>query len=181
MTLQLAHYWALGEKQPRGELLLSGGLASYNVYECADGRYLALGALEPKFWQAFCELVEHPEWQELIYARGKERDRLQKALKRLFKTKTREQWLALAGDRDLCLTPVLELDELEQDPQLQAREMIIEQYHPAVGKIKGLGLPLKFSESQPSPPTPAPLLGQDTEEVLREVGWYSAKASGTDK
>jgi crotonobetainyl-CoA:carnitine CoA-transferase CaiB-like acyl-CoA transferase len=60
MTLQWAHFQALGEAMPRGEMLLSGGLVCYNVYECADGKFVALSALETKFWQQFCETIGVP-------------------------------------------------------------------------------------------------------------------------
>ena len=170
LTLQMAHHWALGQSLPRGDMLLSGGLAGYNVYACADGEYVAVGALEPKFWQGLCDLLGHPEWRDLAYAQGEERDRLQQELAKIFKSKSRDEWLALAAERDICLSPVLNLDELEHDPHIQARSMIVQQDHPTAGPVKGLALPLKFSGHRPQAEAPAPAAGEHTEAILRELG-----------
>ncbi len=114
ITLQWAQYHASGQRSGPGEHPLAGGLPNYNVYRCKDGKYLALGALEQKFWEAFCDLVERPEWKPLHFAMGKEGERLKKALQKLFQQRTREEWLALAEGKDVCLSPVLELEEVKE-------------------------------------------------------------------
>ncbi|RMH85137.1 MAG: CoA transferase [Calditrichaeota bacterium] len=173
MTLQLAHYWATGLNLPGWELPLSGGLACYGVYECADGKYVALAALEPKFWQQFCEIVGKPQWVERLYDQGEAARELKAELGELFRTRTREEWLQLVGELDVCLTPVLDITEVEQDAHLQARGMFVEYEHPAAGAVKGIGLPLKFSATPPRPPRPAPPLGKHTLEILAELGYSS--------
>ena len=69
------------------------------------------------------------------------------------------------------MTPVLEIAEIETDPQMQARNMIIEQTHPICGKIKGIGVPLKFSATPAKPSGPAPTLGKDTADIMKEIGY----------
>jgi crotonobetainyl-CoA:carnitine CoA-transferase CaiB-like acyl-CoA transferase len=169
MTLQWAHFQALGAAQPRGEMLLSGGLACYNVYECADGKYVALGALEAKFWQQFCKLVEHPEWIALQFAQREEAGRLKAELRILFKSKSRDAWLALAGEKDICLSPVMELDVLQQDAHLQARKMFVPEAVQDRAAFSAIGVPLKFSATPAAPSASAPKLGQHTGEILREL------------
>jgi crotonobetainyl-CoA:carnitine CoA-transferase CaiB-like acyl-CoA transferase len=171
MTLQMAHYHAVGLAPAPGESVLTGGLACYGVYKCADGKYIALGILEEKFWKSFCEMVGRSEWLGLQFVIGEEAERLRGAIAALFKTRTRDEWIAAAAGYDTCLTPVLEIGEVEADPQVQARNMIIEQIHPVCGKIKGIGVPLKFSATPAKPAGPAPSLGKDTASILEEIGY----------
>ena len=109
MTLQMAHYQAVGLIPAAGEAALSGGLACYGVYECADGKYIALGILEEKFWNNFCGMVEHPDWLSKQFVIGEEADNLRKEISALFSTKNRDEWIASGADYDICMTPVLEI------------------------------------------------------------------------
>ena len=175
MTLQMAHYHAAGLAPDPGEAALkaalSGGLACYGVYTCADEKYIALGILETKFWKSFCEMVGRPEWINQQFVNGEDAERLRVAVAALFKTRTREEWVAAAKEYDTCLTPVLEIGEIETDSQVQARNMIIEQTHPVCGKVKGIGVPLKFSATPAKPAGPAPSLGKDTAIIMEEIGY----------
>ncbi|PKN19762.1 MAG: carnitine dehydratase [Deltaproteobacteria bacterium HGW-Deltaproteobacteria-6] len=170
MTLQMAHYQATRISFAPGEPPLSGGLACYGVYSCADGKHIALGILETKFWKIFCEMTGHPEWIEKHLVMGEEAESLRREIADLFRTKTRDEWMIAAKTLDVCLTPVLDISEIEKDPQIKARRMIHEQAHPVSGKIKGIGVPLKFSETPAEPAWPSPALGQDSKSILEEIG-----------
>ena len=85
---------------------LSGRLASYNIYKCADGRHVALGALEPKFWQKFCNLVEHPEWGERLMEKE-----LISEVSDLFAMQNLKYWTDKLENEDVCLSPVLTVQE----------------------------------------------------------------------
>jgi crotonobetainyl-CoA:carnitine CoA-transferase CaiB-like acyl-CoA transferase len=174
MTLQMAHYHAAGLAPAPGEAALTGGLACYGVYKCADGKYIALGILEEKFWESFCEMAARPEWIDRQFAIGKEAEELRSEIAAFFITRTRDQWITAADGFDTCLTPVLEIGEVEKDSHVQARNMIIEQTHPVCGRIKGIGVPLKFSKTPAKPSGSAPSLGKDTASILNEIG-YSKK------
>ncbi len=171
MTLQMAHYQATKLTMAPGELPLSGGLACYGTYPCADGKYVALGILEAKFWKIFCDMAGRPEWVDRHMVMGAEAESLRKEITALFRTKTRGEWIARAKDLDVCLTPVLDISEVETDPQLKARQMVYEQTHPVCGTIKGIGVPLKFSATKAAPAGPAPSLGEDTRSILEEIGY----------
>jgi crotonobetainyl-CoA:carnitine CoA-transferase CaiB-like acyl-CoA transferase len=171
MTLQMAHYQAVGILPEAGQAALSGGLACYNVYQCADGKYVALGILEEKFWKNFCEVMRHSEWLDRQFVVGEEADKLRGEISALFLTKTRDEWIIAGADHDICLAPVVEIAEIENNYHLQTRNMIIEQKHPACGKIKGFGVPLKFSRTPANPGMSAPSLGKDTQAILKELGY----------
>jgi crotonobetainyl-CoA:carnitine CoA-transferase CaiB-like acyl-CoA transferase len=133
-----ADAWALF---PRTADLAS---ACYMLYETADGEWLALGALEPKFWRGFCERIGRPDLVSRQHAAGEEGARLVDELRRLIKTKKRAEWLALFNGADVCLTPVLTAAEA------RARQLTAD-----VGR---------------RPERPAPPLGADTDAVLEECG-----------
>lgn len=115
---------SLGLVPARGSSLLNGGAACYGVYRCADGRHLAVGALEPKFWQAFCEALARPEWAERHWSRGEEpgspeAQRTRSMLADLLATRPMADWVAIADPADCCVTPVLRLSEVPDHPWMQ--------------------------------------------------------------
>jgi alpha-methylacyl-CoA racemase len=170
LTLQLAQYWGSRVKEEFVNVL-DGSFACYGVYECADGKCVSLAALEPKFWASFCHMVNKPEWLTSQFPAGGEIKKVREEVAGLFKTKSREEWVELAEVHDVCLSSVHEMEDLEKDPQLRAREMIIETEHEGGVKLKGVGVPIKFSECKPDPPEPAPVVGQDSIEILKEAGY----------
>lgn len=118
--LTAAHRW--GEDQ-REAGLINGGAACYRVYRCGDGRFVALGALEGKFWSTFCETVGHEEW---IHRQSEPmpQTELIAELDALFLTRERDQWAALLGPVDCCFEPVLEPHEVPAHAQWRERELV---------------------------------------------------------
>ncbi len=160
----------------RGRMPLSGGQPNYGVYACRPQhptdppQYVALGALEPKFWQKFCTLVDRPDWLGFMLPQGAtETEAARQQIQTLFSQRTRAEWVALGTAHDLLLTPVLTLDELPHDPHLQARQMVLAMPHPVAGTVAGIGLPIKFLGTPAAPAWVAPTLGQDTDTVLGDL------------
>ena len=164
-----------GETQRRGAMKLSGGTPCYGVYETKDGRYVALGALEPKFWQRFCALVGRDDLAPLQYADGGDAGRLRRELEALFRERTRAEWLRLLEAEDVCLAPVNSLEEALRDPQITARGMVATMKHADLGSIPQLGIPLRFSETPGSLRLPPPRHGEHTDEILRDLGYSPEK------
>lgn len=166
-TFAFTEYVATGKASPASGHQLSGKLANYNTYLCADGRYVALGALEPKFWRSFCKAVNKPEWQDSILEEGEALQTLKKEVALLFLKEPSAYWLALSDKYDFCLSPILKQEELAENPQIQARNMIVR----SEGGMQHIGVPLKFSGTPADIHWQAPMLGADTVGILKEAGY----------
>ncbi|EGL83057.1 L-carnitine dehydratase/bile acid-inducible protein F [Caldalkalibacillus thermarum TA2.A1] len=159
----------------RGQLPLSGGLACYQVYETADQRFLAVGALEHKFWQVFCEEIGRPEYVSRLHAPQEEQEQMKADIAEIIKSRTQAEWLERFQGKEACVTPVKNLEEALKDPQVNHREMIVEVEHPELGLVKQLGIPIKLSETSGAIRTLAPKRGEHTAELLAELGYSSAE------
>ncbi len=154
-----------------GRFGLNGLFPFYSVYETKDGRYLAVAPLEPKFWQNLCQALGRPDLSDKQFAQGEERQALFDELRRLFLTKSLNEWREILDRADVCCEPVLSLEEALHHPQIAHRQMVVQMTHPDVGDVKFLTLPFKLSETPATIRTPAPRLGQHTEAILRELGY----------
>jgi crotonobetainyl-CoA:carnitine CoA-transferase CaiB-like acyl-CoA transferase len=173
LAMTAARYFADGVVPRRGDLELSGRLICYRPYECADG-WVTLGALEPKFWQAWCRGVAREDLIEKQFeAPGSDAHREVEAV---FAARTRAEWQAFAGEHDCCLEPILELDEALDSELVRARGMVAELDQPGAEKpVRLLGVPVKLSRTPgDANRAPGPGLGEHTEAVLRDAG-YSAE------
>ncbi|MBM7115269.1 CaiB/BaiF CoA transferase family protein [Archangium primigenium] len=153
----------------RGEEALNGGLPCYGVYRTQDGRALAVGALEPRFFAGVCEALGHPEWMEDAYASDGGAARVKAELTRLIAERPLAHWTALFADRDVCVEPVLEGDEVLADAQLRARGLFLrsEDTPPGHGPTH-LRTPLRLGEVPPRAP---PSLGQHSRAILADAGF----------
>lgn len=172
MSLAMQSWHQAQQNITNHNMQLAGAVANYNVYECRDGRFVALGALEPKFWQNFCQMIGRPDWEQKIAHQTKEdKDELINQVQQVFKTKRREEWLQLARDYDCCLSPVNTLPEAQEDPQIRHRQMIREQKTRTGETYNELGTPIVFSNTPNQPSWQAPSLGEDTVAIARELGY----------
>jgi alpha-methylacyl-CoA racemase len=163
-------YFADGNPPHRGGLLLAGSVICYRPYECEDG-WVTLGALEPKFWQAWCRGVEREDLIERQFeAPGSE---AHAQVVEIFKARTRAQWQQFAAEHDCCLEPVLELDEALGSELVRAREMVVTLEQPGVaGGVRQLGVPVKLARTPGAHDRlPGPALGEHTEPVLAAAGY----------
>ena len=110
----------LATKEPRGAGLLSGGAACYNIYRCADGEFVSLGALEPHFWAAFCNAISRGDWIDRQQDTLPQRELIQN-LQILFQGESRAYWDALLKEVDCCYEPLRSVDSLTTHPQLSTR------------------------------------------------------------
>lgn len=163
-TLAFAEQQALGKASARGDHQLSGQLANYNIYQTSDGRFMALGALEPKFWNVFCDAVDQPEWKERILDTSGE---LHQQVAALFQSKDSNYWQQLGEKHDCCLSLINNLEELAEHPQIKHRQMVTQTPD---DDQQLLGMPLKFSGTPSQILWAAPKLGADSISVLKTLG-----------
>jgi crotonobetainyl-CoA:carnitine CoA-transferase CaiB-like acyl-CoA transferase len=154
-----------GHSPSRGDEPLTGGLALYGAYATRDGKYVTLGALEPKFWMAFCAGAGI-EADTSALLPGPHQAALKERLRAIFASRTRAEWQAFGREHDCCLEPVLEPDELRDDEQLRARGMFFEMDSPW-GRIAQMRTPLAERGATYAPP---PKQGEHTDAILREAG-----------
>lgn len=158
-----------GRTLPRGEDLLTGGVPCYGVYGTADGRWLAVGALEAKFWRALCAAIGREDLLPHGLATGTEGEHVRRELQAVFGARTLAEWTRVFDAVDCCVTPVLTLDEALSDAQFVARGMAVE-----VGGMRQYAPPFRIGGSPFVPGAGAPAQGEHSAKVLREAGLREA-------
>ncbi len=152
--------------QRRGEGLLNGGAAVYRPYRAADGGYLAVAPIEPKFWLALSAALGVQGKGDDAFAPPERQTELTEQVGQAIASKDRDAWADELGPVDACVEPVLELDELADHPQHQARGMFETAQDPEGAEVTLPRLPMEGD----SPSGPAPRQGEHTTEVLQEAG-----------
>jgi crotonobetainyl-CoA:carnitine CoA-transferase CaiB-like acyl-CoA transferase len=153
--------------------------APYQAFPTSDG-WITVGAANQGNWLRLVEALEAPELGEdprfsTNAGRMHNLEALTAALTSLFERRSSADWLQRLEKAGVPAGPVLRVDEMHTDPQALAREMIVETVHPTAGRVKAIGLPIKFSETPGAVRLPAPLFGQDTREVLRANGFSDSE------
>jgi crotonobetainyl-CoA:carnitine CoA-transferase CaiB-like acyl-CoA transferase len=153
--------------------------APYQAFETADG-WITVGAANQPNWLRLVEVLEAPELAEDARFRTNpdrmaHRPELEAALTAHFRRRSSADWLDRLAAAGMPAGPVLDINQMHRDPQALARAMIVETDHPVAGRVKTLGLPVKFSDSPGGIARPAPLYGQHTREVLLEHGFSTAE------
>jgi alpha-methylacyl-CoA racemase len=158
---------ANGKAPGREGLMLTGQAPCYHVYQTLDGGYMSLGAIEPQFWQAFCAAVHRPDLLPRQFDPG-----AIPLVGALFRTRTRDGWQAQLAAVDCCCEPVLALDEALAGEQVRARGLL--QPMPGAEGYLTVRSPVVMAGMEgmaESAGCPAPRLGQDTRDLLEQVGY----------
>jgi len=168
--LPLLGFLEHGRTPGRGTSMLDGGLPCYNVYRTQDRRWMAVGALEKKFWETLCDILGCQDLKEKHIVYAEEAKPVKERLAAAFASRTQHEWSELFARADCCVSPILPIDEALSNEQFRAREMIAGE-----GGLTQFALPLKFSEFEFGIARPAPDRGEHTEEILREAGYRDAE------
>jgi crotonobetainyl-CoA:carnitine CoA-transferase CaiB-like acyl-CoA transferase len=171
LPVPFSHIMA-GEPVGVGEKMeLNGQFPFYNIYRTADGKFLALAAIEPKFWENFCRAIERPDLISEHFATGAGQQKLFQELRSTLATRSLSDWLQAFEGIDVCCEPVHSMEDVASDEHFLHRGMVHDREDAAGGKVRQLGSPLRISGSRVVPPTPAPQLGEHNSEILLEIGF----------
>jgi len=162
-----------GQDPRRADALLSHRYACYNTYETADGRFLAIGAVENRFWQKLCNHLGVPEYAALQYDDSR-RGEILGYMRATFKKKTLKEWDKELADMEICWSRIQTFSEVLVDPLFREREMILELAGKAGQKQTAIGVPVKLSDTPGSVRSAAVDFGESTSAILKELG-YSEK------
>jgi len=175
-----AMYFATGE--PPGPMGSAHRLtAPYQAFETADG-YINVGAANQANWERLRAAIGRDDLaSDPRFARPRDRmenlGALVSTLEETFARETTGHWLTALEAAGVPAGPIYTLDEVYADPQVRARDMVVETEHPAAGRVRNIGIPVKLSETPGAFRRPAPALGEHTDEVLRELGVSDARAA----
>jgi alpha-methylacyl-CoA racemase len=174
----LAAVASTGAVHPRGADFLSGREPCYSIYRTADGRHMAVGALERKFWERVCDVLQRPDlkachWEIRAATGARDAQWGKEQTGAIFASRPQAYWVEKFAGEDCCVSPVLTLEESFQDPQILAREMVTR-----AGGTLQFAPPLKMSEYEFTAERVAPKAGEHTDEILREAGYSGAEIEG---
>lgn len=172
-------YFSEGLMLKRGESWLNGAYPYYGVYKTKDDKYITIGCIEPHFWENLCRLLGRDEFipyhfaPEHMVAKPEDRkwDEIRSTLEQIFLTRTRDEWFDLLKRNDIPVGKVYSQDEVFGDPQVLHRQMVIEVEDPGLGKIRQIGVAPKLSATPGKVRSLPPLLGEQTSEILQQLGY----------
>jgi alpha-methylacyl-CoA racemase len=169
MSLAIDEYLATGALPGPGHDVLTGRYACYDTYRAADGRWLAVGAIEQKFFANLCRALGCPQWAAHQYDDDRQGE-LRRALADAFATKSRDGWVEELSETDTCVAPVLEVAEVGEDPDFGERRCIVEAEHPRLGRFRQVGAVLAGMAELEDPVMVPDTSQTDTEALLLEAG-----------
>jgi alpha-methylacyl-CoA racemase len=143
------------------------------MYETSDAKLITIGSMEPWFYANLLRALNCEQYMTDQYNRAKWVE-MHERFTAVFKTRTRDEWWQILTRADICVGRMLTLDELENDPQIRARNMIVEVETPSGEKVKQVGISVKLSDTPGSIRMLAPKTGEHTDAVLADLGYGMA-------
>jgi alpha-methylacyl-CoA racemase len=169
MALQIDEYLATGSQPGPGHGMLTGRYACYDTYVAADGKWLSVAAIEARFWSNLCRALGLERWSS-HQTDDSVQDEIRADLRRAFTTRDRDAWIDELGPADTCVSPVLSVAELVDDPQFNARGAFVDAVHPRHGSFRQVA-PTLAGMARPSGPYAVDDTDlTDTDELLRAAG-----------
>jgi crotonobetainyl-CoA:carnitine CoA-transferase CaiB-like acyl-CoA transferase len=176
-TPNLRFFFSDGLAPRRGAGFLGGSYPYYAVYETKDKKLLSIGCTEPWLWENFCKAIGRPDFvkysrlaDQFVRAANAEEVKAREEIEAIIRTRTRDEWYDSLVKLDVCVGKVYDVEEVFEDPQVQARQMVVETEHPEVGKVKEVGIAIKLSETPGAVRHAGPYRGEHTDGVLRQLG-----------
>ncbi len=170
MSLYVDEYLATGEEPGPGHNILTGRNACYDVYECADGKWVSVAVIEPHFYANLCRALDCERYLGDQHDDAKQ-DEIRAAFRAAFATRTRDEWVADLGPADTCVAPVYEVAELIDDPHYRARGTLVEAQRPGHDSFRQVGWLLAGMNREQPAPTVRDGTVTDTDELLVAAGY----------
>jgi len=168
-----------GMTKPRNPL--HGEVPFYSIYKTKDNKYLSVGAIELKFWRGVCIGLGREDLITKGNAVGGEKEEVFREVQKEFLKKTQEEWMEIFSKIDSCVMPVKNFSQACEDPQIKARNMVVELPHPKFGKIHNINSPIKYSRTPLSIRNLAPKIGQNSVEILQWLNYTREEIKGFKK
>jgi crotonobetainyl-CoA:carnitine CoA-transferase CaiB-like acyl-CoA transferase len=154
--------------------MLAGELPFYRLYRTLDSRYLAVGVIEPQFWEELCRLIDRPDIIPDQYSSGSRRESVVEAVQSALATKTSREWFRIMRELGIPCTPFLVLDEVLRDPHVRERGMLLRRDQTS-GRLTYVGNPCKIRGLDQISLISSPELGQHSTELLRQIGYSKSE------
>ncbi len=177
-TPNMRFFFSDGMAPRRGEGFLGGSYPYYAIYETRDGKLLTIGCTEPWLWENFCRAIGRPDFaqfarkpDQFVRAANAEESAAREAIEAIIRTRDRDDWYEFLVRHDVCVGKVYDVEEMVRDPQINHRGMIVDVEHPTHGRVRQFGVAIKLSDTPGSIRSAAPLSGEHTEAVLKDLGY----------
>jgi crotonobetainyl-CoA:carnitine CoA-transferase CaiB-like acyl-CoA transferase len=177
-TPNMRFFFSDGMAPRRGEGFLGGSYPYYAIYETRDDKLLTIGCTEPWLWANFCKAIGRPDFErfarkpdQFVRAANREEAAARDEIEKIIKTRDRDDWYERLVKADVCVGKVYDIEEMVNDPQITHRQMIVDVEHPTHGRVRQFGVAIKLSETPGSVRSAAPLSGEHTELVLKDLGF----------
>ena len=184
-TPNMRFFFSDGMAPRRGEGFLGGSYPYYAIYETRDDKLLTIGCTEPWLWANFCKAIGRPDFErfarkpdQFVRAADREEAAARDEIEKIIKTRDRDDWYERLVKADVCVGKVYDIEEMVNDPQINHRQMIVDVEHPTHGRVRQFGVAIKLSETPGSVRSAAPLSGEHTELVLKDLGFGAAEIAG---
>ena len=168
-SLYIDQFLATGQKPGPGHDILTGRYACYDTYACADGRWVAVGAIEPAFYANLCRRLGCEQWLA-HQTDDTAQEKIRADFAAAFRTRDRDAWVAELAPADTCVAPVYAIEELVDDPQFRARGMFVEAVHPSAGRFGQVAPPLAGMPRAAEPIAVPDGSRTDTDALLAAAG-----------
>jgi len=164
-------YFATGYVPSRGKNVTTGAAPFNNVFQTKDRKYITIACWEQKFYENLCKALGKEEYIPYQDDDGDKRDEILSSFREIFCTKTRDEWVELLKDKDICIAPVYDFEESLRNSYARERNYVLKKEHPVLGEIEQLGIPIKLSETPGQWVSFSPSYGQDTDRILEKLGF----------
>ncbi len=184
-TPNMRFFFSDGIAPRRGEGFLGGSYPYYAIYETKDDKLLTIGCTEPWLWENFCTAIGRPDLtafarkpDQFVRAADDKEEAARREIEGIIRTKNRDEWYEQLVKADVCVGKVYDVDEMVKDPQINHRQMIVDIEHPTQGRVKQFGIAIKLSDTPGTIRSAAPLSGEHTDAILKDLGMSAAEVAG---